>query len=317
MHDLTKKPFTRQALHGLGLTPRQLRTHLESGGVRRVLRGVYVRSDVPDSLELRAAAAALVLPHHAVLCDRSAAWLWGIDRFDPVEREHPARLETVSVSGSDRVRRDGVYGGKRDLRPDEICVVGGIRVTPPVRTACDLACLRGRRSALAVYDAFRRGHGLTCGDYERMLRDRFAGRRGCKQARELAGYAIVDAESEGESWTRMDIIDSGLRPPEAQVWVEVPGYGWVRLDLAYSWLRTAVEYDGEEHHSSAEDRARDDRRREALRRAGWIVIVVTKDDFRSGADGAWLVRLRAAIAERAPEYRRRYSRGESWDPRTR
>jgi hypothetical protein len=45
--------------------------------------------------------------------------------------------------------------------------------------------------------------------------------------------------------------------------------------------------------------------------------VVTKADFRSGADGAWLVELRSAIAERVPAYRRVYSRGESWDPRRR
>ena len=316
MRSLPTTPFTCSDLPRLDLSRKQLRALVERGEVRRVLHGTYVVADVPDSLTLRAQAAALALPEHAVLCDRSAAWLWGVDRFDPVEHEFPARLETVSADGHDRVRRRGVYAGKRDLLPAEVCEVGGVRVTTPLRTACDLACLRGRRSALAVYDAFARHHGLYATDYERMLR-RFVGRRGVKQARELAPYAIAGAESPGESWSRMDVIDAGLRPPEAQVWVDVPGFGLVRLDLAYLGLRIAVEYDGEEHHTSPADRERDQRRRDALRAAGWIVIVVTKADFSSGASGEWLVELKAAIRDRVPAYTRSYSRGESWDPRRR
>jgi very-short-patch-repair endonuclease len=113
----------------------------------------------------------------------------------------------------------------------------------------------------------------------------------------------------------MTIIDDGLAPPRAQVEVRLPDHGWVRLDLAYEHLRIAIEYDGVEFHTSEEDQAADRRRREALRRAGWIVIVVTKADFTGAGLERWLSELRAAIAERVPAYRRTYSRGESWDPR--
>ena len=41
----------------------------------------------------------------------------------------------------------------------------------------------------------------------------------------------------------------------------------------------AVEYDGEEHHTSPEDRRHDAERRAWLRSQGWIVIVVTKSDL--------------------------------------
>lgn len=316
MTELPKTPFLTGDLVDLGLTRKRLEVLLRDGQVRRMLHGVYVRADVPDTLELRAAAAAYVLPDHVVLCDRSAAWVWGVDVFDLSEHVHLPRLETVSVDGHDRVRRGEVYGGKRDLQPDEIVCAGAVRVTTPLRTACDLATLRGRRSALAVYDTFRREHGLSCADFDRMLR-RFKGRRGVKQARELAPYAIADSESVGESWSRMDIIDAGLRPPPAQVWVEVPGFGMVRLDLAYKWLKIAVEYDGEEFHTRTVDRENDEKRRAALRADGWIVIVLTKEDFQSGTSGEWLGTLRRAIDERMPAYRRHYSRGESWDPRRR
>jgi hypothetical protein len=314
MTELPEGPFLTADLSSLGISRTQLRHHLEDNLLRRVLRGVYCRADVPDTVELRAAAAALVLPTHAVVCDRSAAWLWGVDCFDYAEGDVRPRLEVVSVGGNDRSRRGQLLGGKRDLRPDEICEVGGVSVTSPVRTACDLACLRGRRSALAVYDAFRRQFGLTCADYERMLH-RFRGRRGVKQARELAPYAVTGAESVGESWSRMTIIDDGLPAPEPQVWVYLPGFGWVRLDMAYEHLRIAVEYDGEEFHSTDEQRAADQARREALVRAGWIVIVVRKSDFTAEECERWLSQLREALADRSPHYRRRYSRGESWDPR--
>lgn len=316
MTDLPDRPFLLSEISDLGLSRHRLDRLVADGVVRRVLRAVYCRADLPDTLELRAHCAALVLPEHAVLCDRSAAWLWGVECFDYAEHEFLPQLEVVSIDGNDRVRRGEVYGGKRALRDEDICVVQGIRVTTPLRTACDLACLHGRNSALAIYDAFRRAHGLTCADYERMLLA-FRGRRGVRQARELAPYAVDSSESFAESWTRMVIIDAGLRAPEPQVWVHVPGFGWVRLDLAYEHLKIAIEYDGEEHHTSDADRRRDEERREALRRAGWIVIVVRKGDLSGLTSDRWLTELREALAERVPAYRRRYSRGEAWDPRVR
>lgn len=316
MTDLPDHPFDLAGAERLGLSRHRLDALVAEGAVRRMLQGVYCRADLPDTVELRARCAALVLPAHAVVCDRSAAWLWGVECFDYAEQEFLPKLEVVSVDGNDRVRRGEVYGGKRALRDDEICEIEGIRVTTPLRTACDLATLRGRNAALAIYDAFSREHGLTCADYERMLL-RFRGRRGVKQARELAPYATAKSESPGESWTRMTVIDAGLKAPEPQVWVLVPEFGWVRLDLAYEHLRIAIEYDGEEFHTADEDRDADEKRREALRRAGWAVIVVRKGDFTGLTSDRWLAELRQEIAERVPAYRRRSSRGESWDPRRR
>ena len=68
--------------------------------------------------------------------------------------------------------------------------------------------------------------------------------------------------------------------PQPQFWIKVNGVEKYRLDLAYPRWKIAVEYDGEEFHSSPEDRDQDERRRTWLRRRGWIVIVVTKEDFR-------------------------------------
>jgi hypothetical protein len=297
MTDLPDRPFLLSEISDLGLSRHQLDGLVAVGAVRRVLRAVYCRGDLPDTFDLRVQCAALVLPEHAVLCDRSAAWLWGVTCFDLVEHEFLPELEVVSIDGNDRIRRAEVYGGKRALSDEDICEVGGIKVTTPLRTACDLACLHGRNTALAIFDAFRREHGLTCADYERMLL-RFRGRRGVKQAREIAPYAVASSESFAESWTRMVIIDAGLKAPTPQVWVHVPGFGWVRLDLAYEHLKIAIEYDGEEHHSRPEDRARDERRRAWLRAHGWQVIVLTKHSFTDAAISEWIGELRTLLAAR-------------------
>ena len=111
-----------------------------------------------------------------------------------------------------------------------------------------------------------------------------------------------------ESWTFMSIYDAGLALPDSQVEVHLPGYGTVRLDLAYPWWKIAVEYDGEQFHTSEEDIRRDRERRAALRAAGWIVIVVTKHDLSGQALDRWQQELRDAIADRCPERHRRYSR---------
>lgn len=314
--DLPDRPFTTSEIDALGITRSQLRTLVLNGDVRRPLHGVYCPSHLPDTRELRARCAALVLPPHTVVCDRSAAWIHGVDTFDLTERVLPPPLEVVATGGRDRSRRTELYGGKRRLRRDEVTTVEGVRVTTPLRTACDLARLRGRHSSLAVLDAFMRTHGITRADLDRVL-PRFRGQRGVVQLRQLVPLASPLRESTGESFTAMTIHDAGLPPPTPQVWLELDGYGWVRLDHAYEQLKIAIEYDGEEHHSSESDRAHDRMRREALEAAGWIVIVVRKSDFTSEASDLWLRRLRRAIDERRHEHRRRYSRGEQMRPRRR
>lgn len=303
-------PFRWADVEKAGMSPWHLSELLRDRVVRRVLHSVYVRADQPDSVRLRADCARLVLPEHVVVSDHSAAWLLGVDTFSLEPREDIPDLEVVSIDGHEATERPGVLGGKRDLLPEDICEVCGIRTTTALRTACDLACQRGRSAALAVLDAFMRAYALQREDFQRML-PRFKGRRGVKQLRELVNYAIPDAESPGESWARMAIIDAGLPAPTAQVWVDLPDFGRVRLDLAWPALKIAVEYDGEEFHTEEDDRAYDEARRTALRKAGWVVIVVTKSGFTGQGLDTWLPELHAAYRERSPRpARRRYSRGE-------
>lgn len=309
MRGFPMTPMTLSDLSELGVSSQQASGLVRFGVLRRVLLGVYVRHDVPLSIETRAACLAKVLPAHGVVCDRTAAWLWGVDCQPPAALDAPLDLDVVSIGGRHRSTRSGVHGGKRDLRPEEVWTIAGLRVTSPVRTACDLACRRGRREALAVLDAFMRVCGLTQGDYRAML-GRYRGRRGCTQLRELVAYADPRAESPRESWVRMEIIDAGLPVPQPQLWVAVPGLGRRRLDLAYRGRRIAVEHDGEEHHSEDEDQESDEERRAALRKLGWYVIVVGQEDFEGERLEAWLRELREVLIARSPSRRTRYARAE-------
>ncbi|WP_408898343.1 hypothetical protein ACJ5H2_04365 [Nocardioides sp. R1-1] len=303
-------PFTAATARAAGVTRDRLRHLRAHGMVRPVLRGVYVATATPDSVDLRAQAAALVLPDHAVVCDLCAAWLHGIDLLAFAEQVLVPDLDVVSVDGHEGARRRGVLGGKRMLLPEDITTVRGIRVTTPLRTVCDVARLRGRLRAIAALDAFRRTFGISEAQLLAML-PRFTGQRGVIQLRELIPLSTDRADSQPESWVRLLIHDEGLPMPEAQVGARLPGWGEVRMENAYPHLRIAVEYDGEEFHSSDDDREYDGLRRGALREAGWIVIVVGKDDLGARARLAWLAELAAAIGERAPEARvkRIYSRG--------
>ena len=311
MTNLPDRPFTVAELTDLGISRRKLRSALREGEVRRVLRGVYCPTEIPDSIATRARCAALVLQKHTVLCDRSAAWLHGIDCLDHRELELLPVLEVVSLPGNGRVRRSGTSGGQRDLRKDEVCEVEGVLVTSAVRTAMDLACLHGRNAALATLDAFMRNCGVTLADFKRHL-PRYHRRRGVKQLRELVGHASPYAESSGESWTRMTIIDAGLPLPKLQFWVYDGGVPRFRIDLAYPLLKIAIEYDGQEFHEGDERKKSDEKRRGWLREHGWKVIVVEKSDFKRDTCERWLAEVRDALRDRTPVRNRRYSRGESW-----
>ena len=314
---IPERPFAWFELQQLGLTTHALRRLLADRTVRRLVRGVYAPTDLEDTVDLRAAALRLVLTERMVLTDRTAAWLHGVDHYRLDDHHGAPPLDVMAVAGSEPTRRQGTRGGKRALVDSDICRVSGIATTTPARTAADLACLFGRREALAVLDAFMHTCGVTRDELEHLV-TRFAGRRGVTQLRELVALATPLAESSGESWTRIDVLDAGLPAPQPQFRIMVDGVEKYRLDLAYPLWKIAVEYDGEEFHTSPEDRANDERRRRWLRRRGWIVIVLTKEDFRRTSNGDWLRELRAALDARMPTTRKpQYARAERAGRRTR
>jgi hypothetical protein len=293
--DLPTTPFTTAQARELGLSRKQLSSAAGDGLIRRVLHGVYLRCDQPDSVDTRAACAALVIAPGSVLRDRTASWIHGISTFTHQEREILPPLETCVARVHVPSDRIGVDGGTRDLAPEDVMSIHGVRVTTPLRTALDLGCNLFRRDALAALDQFMRLHGLLREDLASAA-IRYFRRRGVVQLRQLIPLADPRAESARESWTRLAIIDAGLPCPELQFWIEIDGVPTYHLDLAYPRHRIAVEYDGEEfHRRTPEQRRHDDKRRTWLEESGWTVIVVKRGDFTGAALDRWLGDLRAAL----------------------
>lgn len=302
-------PFRLQDLPHLGLSRQRLRTLVRNGAVRRVIRGVYVPSALGDSIELRSRAVALMLPPGHVACDRTAAWLHGVEVYPYADHDGVPEIEMCRGPGHPASISRGVGGHRRTLVASEVTNLGDVPVTTPLRTAVDLACVLERRDAMAALDAFRRLHGVSRGALATLARRRFRGRRGIVQARFLIEHSDARAESPRESWTRIAIIDAGLPAPEPQVWITVEGVPTYRIDLAYRRKRIAIEYDGYEDHQADEESIRATaERREWLRAHGWNVIVVRNGDFTGARLDRWIGELARALR---PTYtnRRRLERG--------
>lgn len=301
--EFPETPFTPADLPRLGISRRRLRDAVRDGVVRRVVRGVYVRDDLPDTIELRASAVALVVNRHSVVCDRTAAWLHGIDAFGYADTDVFPPIETCVLRGHDPSDRQGVDGRTRDLKPRDIMFLHRVAVTTPLRTALDLGCCLGRHRAIAALDQFMRVHGITREQLGHEI-PRYFRRRGVVQLRELVPLADARAESQRESWLRLDIHDAGLPAPQPQYWIEINGIPTYRLDLAYPKHKIVVEYDGEEfHRRTDEQKERDAERRRWLVEHGWTVIVVDKDGLQSADPDEWLRELREALRSRTRRLR--------------
>jgi hypothetical protein len=151
------QPFLVSEAAAAGITRGALRSMTQSGALRRLLPGVYVDAQVPDTQLLRANALARVLPSDAVACRGTAAWLLGV----PVERlrnaEHGGvRVEICRERSTTGVRREGVRGFVAPLPPHDVLLVHGVPCTSPVRTALDLARWCDRWDGLAYLDAMVR-----------------------------------------------------------------------------------------------------------------------------------------------------------------
>jgi hypothetical protein len=288
------RPFTWQQATTLGLTRKALQSLIDNRQVVRVLRGVYQPANLPSTAALRIEAARLVVSPFVVICDRLAAWVYGVEAFSIVELQGLPAIDTCVPPDKTRVRRKGCTGCRRDLDPGDVVVFNGVQITSDLRTALDLGCGLGGRDAMAALDGFMRVRGLTRSDFEMAL-PRYASRRGVVQLRRLIPLADARAESAGESWTRMAILDAGLPAPDLQYSVRVDGRELYRLDMAYVRERIAVEYDGVRFHDSAEQREYDRVRRQWLRAHGWAIIVVHKESFTGDALMEWTEQLRRML----------------------
>lgn len=273
------RPFTTAQAAEAGISRKALARLHRDGLLRRLLRGVYVVAQAQEDLLLRARALALVVPDGAAIVDWTAMWLHtGMLPFGHHVEVPPVSL--FRLPGQGRLRNGLCVSGERALIPEDLTTIHGLLVTTELRTAWDLGRFSRRDDAIGGLDRL-----LRCGAFTRdeLLSgvERFARQRGVVQLRDLAPRADARAESGPESVLRLRWDDlSSLPRPTPQVPIEhTPGGTWW-LDLGVPELRFAVEYDGEEHHSSEDDRKHDAERRDWIRtHRRWIIEPVRQHNL--------------------------------------
>lgn len=237
-----------------------------------IFRNVYVPKGATLTPSTKAVAAWLWSRRQATVAGMSAAALHGAKWIDA---RLPAELNRPS-----RDRPNGVVVLHSDaLRDDEVCMVRGIPVTTPARTAFDIGRRRGLTAAVVRLDGLMRATKLSAGDVE-LLSERYRGARGVVQLRRAIALSDSGAESPQETRTRLTLVAGGLPAPRTQIEVFDEGYFVARLDMGYDDWLVAVEFDGAQHWTDPGQRAGDIDRHAELEALGWRVVRVASDMLR-------------------------------------
>lgn len=260
---------------------------------RRTLRSqhdmIYRNVYKPEGAELTAAKRAIAAwqwaGRNATVAGLSAAALHGSKWIDA---ELPAELIR-----KDPCTVDGIVIRRDQLRDDEICLIRGIPVATPARTAFDLGRRDRLETAIIRVDALATATGLKPVDVERVA-EFHRGARGIQQLWGVLELMDGGAESPQETRTRLLLIAAGFPPPETQI-VVVDEYGQFvgRIDMGWKEWMLGVEYDGPQHWTVAAH-AHDIDRLAELAAQGWTIIRVSRDILRYRPH-VFLTRVREAM----------------------
>ena len=252
-----------------------LRALVEARLLVHAVRGVYVPANLEDNLRLRVTVLKLVTPPHAVVTDRTAAWLWQAKRvLAPGAHLEVPPVHMFCPPGL-RLRNKLVASGERELSPTDIDVLDGLRVTTPLRTACDVGRLLHRDQALGVMDALAALGRFTVAELVTEA-SRFKGFRGVVQLRYLAPLVDRESGSPGESTLRLRWLEIPLPRPTCQVEVPSPTGGSYFIDVGLRERKLGAEYFGEEFHDEDEEEHDEARLRWLRDELGWVIVVVRK-----------------------------------------
>jgi very-short-patch-repair endonuclease len=283
----------RRQVTELGVDRWRVARALESGRLERVTTRVLRIPGSPATPQQRAMIACLDV--NGVVAAQSAASMWEVPGFF---------LEPVHVLATRSPHRDRERAGRMHsslrLREEDLTSLDGIPVTTPVRTLRDLAgrvhpeklsqvCDRMLSRRLlrleTLHDALAalpsRGGAPGTAEMRTLILDRPDGYRPADRNLELRFEAIVEK--------------AGDAPFERQVVVGDSDGPIGRVDFLDRRFRVVVEVQSHLFHTGLVDAARDAERIQRLRRAGWIVVLVTDEEIWH-RKAVVIARVRAARA---------------------
>lgn len=274
-------PFTSRMALDAGIPRKWLPALTAAGLLRNPVRGCFVPSQLLDDTSTRLACLRLVTPEDAVVVDRHAGWAQGANMLLlPNEHLNALPIAMYLPHGRGRLRNKLSDSGERTLLPRDIVVVGGVRMTTPLRTALDLGRQMWPEPALTALDALHRLNAFTV---EELLDEigRFKRMRWVTTLRLVAPHTDGRSQSGGETVVRWRWKHLPVPHPEPQV--EVLSLGRTAyVDVGNQELRFGVEFQGVEWHTGVENEENDETRFGWLRKdAGWIIEPVWTPDVYS------------------------------------
>jgi hypothetical protein len=250
-----------------------VRRAVEAGRWRVPWPGVLVPATRANDPLTLIEAAVLFTGADAVVCGRTAAWLYGCRSLDPLPIHVAVPYGRKSRSYEGIVTHNG-----RALEADrtERC---GLPLLAQERVLADLLCRDHGPTAFAAYDEAL----LLAEDADALraeVRHRIetrTDRRGTRRAALLVELAGGQPRSPAESRMQFRLVDLGFPNPVLNHPVhDIAGRVLFLTDLAWPGLRIAVEYDGHVAHSGRE--LEDAARQKELERRGYIVIRARASD---------------------------------------
>jgi hypothetical protein len=233
--------------------------------VQRLFPGVHADRSAELTLPLVVAAARRLLPPDAVATGPTALRLLGV----PAGPLRPLRFLTTHPH---QVRRPGLAVSRTAVLPpvlDGVVAAASAFVSSAAHldlvelvTAGDRLVRTGRTtpSELITCSAGARGSGV-------------------RAARRAAALVRQRVDSAQETELRLCLVLAGLPEPECNPLIgSTEAIG--RVDLRYRAFRLVLEYEGDQHRTTASQWNRDIERHELLTADAWTLVRITADRMR-------------------------------------
>jgi very-short-patch-repair endonuclease len=283
--------ITHTQLLGCGFTRDAVRSRVRSGRFVRIHRGVYRIGPVTGA-RAREMAALLACGDTAAVSHRSAAVAWALG-MDP---DASAPADVAVPYGCARGAKVGVRVHRmRDLRPEDLTDLDGLRITRVARTLYDLATCANPRELRRAFAIALRDHADARAELLDLL-SRNPRRRGARILRAMLQDEVAPAVTRSAAEERLLRLIRAARLSRPEVNVRIDGY---EVDFVWRAQRLVLEVDGFAYHSSR-TRFETDRLRDAdLMARGFQVMRVTWRQLEREPE-AFVVRLAQALLLSTP-----------------
>lgn len=290
---------TRDFLDAQGMSRHTLERLVREGLFERILDGTYRFTGSPAD-ELARCVAVCTRPDRLVIAGPSGGRIWhyrrtpddGLVHAIGAPASNPSRApwlkvyRTAALSPLDIVTRDD-----------------GIRVTSPPRTALDMVRFVSIEDARSIVDDVLHRRLCTVATMRRVAEGvDTPGRPWVKRFLSILDERTAGRvpESHWESRVVAALRDRGIADVTPQRWLDVPNWGWVRLDACVERLQWGVEVDVHPDHFSLDGSNQDKNRDLACDAIGWRVSRVGEPSLVGDFEGS-IDRLMAVYHRRAFE----------------